>query len=409
MRKKFTVIKKDTALTLNYGALALLEHLIFSFQTDDGALHQLAPEAIATEGAKIHITFAAHELLTHSSLTFSTADNAVLLSCSLAIKRHPFYRNPALRGISSAVISARPTEAFKRWTAIYRHKDWWSRPAFSDTAEYVPDRTHVVYAELAGGEYLHALTLAEGDFASHLAGDDDAISLHLSSFAEGKSEMSAFAIAFAVASDPYKAADSVFAYATQTLQLPSYVEHKRRLPLNETLGWCSWDAFYHQVDEKGVLEKAAELTEKGVPVRWMLIDDGWLQQNEQRLTSLEEDREKFPSGFAELIHTLKREHGIQWVGVWHAFAGYWGGIDPASSLAKAMPNCFYTTANGAMVPNVIDEGARTFWDRWYGMLRSKGVDFVKVDGQSSVANHYLYDERATVMAQRAHAALDAAV
>ena len=35
-----------------------------------------------------------------------------------------------------------------------------------------------------------------------------------------------------------------------------------------------------------------------------------------------------------MIQKLKSQYGIKYTGVWHAFDGYWNGIDPNSSLGK---------------------------------------------------------------------------
>ncbi len=53
---------------------------------------------------------------------------------------------------------------------------------------------------------------------------------------------------------------------------------KRKYPeMFKYVGWCSWDAFYKDISEKKVLDKAKEIAEKKLPIRWMIFDDGWLQ------------------------------------------------------------------------------------------------------------------------------------
>lgn len=98
----------------------------------------------------------------------------------------------------------------------------------------------------------------------------------------------------------------------------------RRIPeMFRYLGWCSWDAFYKDVTEDKFRQKAAELLEKKVPVKWMLIDDGWLSAKEELLYGFMPDKEKFPNGFREMIQDIKSKGDIRWFGVWHAFGGYW--------------------------------------------------------------------------------------
>lgn len=92
------------------------------------------------------------------------------------------------------------------------------------------------------------------------------------------------------------------------------------------LGWCSWDAFYLEVSEEKIREKAEELRAKKVPVRWMLIDDGWMTAKGELLADYKPDQEKFPQGFKEMTEDIRALGDIRWFGVWHALGGYWGGI-----------------------------------------------------------------------------------
>mmetsp|Transcript_13249 Transcript_13249/g.37288 ORF Transcript_13249/g.37288 Transcript_13249/m.37288 type:complete len:1115 (+) Transcript_13249:192-3536(+) len=45
----------------------------------------------------------------------------------------------------------------------------------------------------------------------------------------------------------------------------------------DSFGWCSWDAFYSKVHPSGILEGVRCLTEAGVPVKNVILDDGWQQ------------------------------------------------------------------------------------------------------------------------------------
>lgn len=67
-----------------------------------------------------------------------------------------------------------------------------------------------------------------------------------------------------------------------------------------------------------------------------MIDDGWLDVSEMRLQSLEPDGNKFPEGFLPVTRQLKEDYGVDWVGVWHTIAGYWGGISQRKRLGGAV-------------------------------------------------------------------------
>lgn len=154
------------------------------------------------------------------------------------------------------------------------------------------------------------------------------------------------------------------------------------------LGWCSWDAFYRNVSESGVRQKAEELSEKHVPVKWMVIDDGWMSmdKNEELLSDFAPDLKKFPNGFRKMTEDLKEKNGICWLGVWHALGGFWGGIVPESPLAQKERSYLYQTVSGKLVPSPMT-GERFYRD-WYEELNREGISFVKVDGQSSAAWYF---------------------
>ncbi len=152
------------------------------------------------------------------------------------------------------------------------------------------------------------------------------------------------------------------------------------------LGWCSWDAFYLEVSEEKIREKAEELRAKKVPVRWMLIDDGWMTAKGELLADYKPDQEKFPQGFKEMTEDIRALGDIRWFGVWHALGGYWGGILPGSVLDFRERPYLYETVNQKLVPSPF-LGERFYRD-WYRELCREGIDFVKVDGQSAVPYYF---------------------
>jgi hypothetical protein len=177
----------------------------------------------------------------------------------------------------------------------------------------------------------------------------------------------------------------------------------------EYLGWCSWDAFYADVDEKGLEEKAAELSRLGLPVRWFMIDDGWSDVKDRKLASFGADKEKFPGGLSRTVRRLKEEHGIRWVGAWHNIAGYWGGIDPSGEAFAEARDYVHLTRSGRWIPH--PETARNFgfWQLWHSRLRQQGIDFVKVDNQSSLYAYIGGEQSIAKTAHSVHTGLEASV
>lgn len=73
------------------------------------------------------------------------------------------------------------------------------------------------------------------------------------------------------------------------------MKEERNMPeMLKYLGWCSWDAFYTEISEEKVRAKGREFAEKNVPVRWMLMDDGWLSVHGDALYDLAPRKRKVP-------------------------------------------------------------------------------------------------------------------
>jgi hypothetical protein len=411
-----TFVLNGAQLDVVVNGLTILGDLSLSFRTDEGTLHQLVPVAEHRQSLPDScVEFTGDALLESCCLTLAGEHDSCILGCQLSLHQKPFQRNVSFHSIQGVVIRSRFCFNVKRYVAMYRHKDWWSRPAFGNDVKEMPQRTQAFFGDM-GELCMFGLALSQGDYVCEFQGGAAEGSskngldfcIAISSYCSGMSSCRTTALACSIAKGPYQAVDRVMALIKERLDIPTYTVNHDRTPLTETLGWCSWDAFYQHVHEDGLLQKAREFKEKNIPVRWMLIDDGWLQHHQNRLTSFEEDPQKFPSGFASLIGTLKKDYGIRHVGVWHAFSGYWGGIDAESFLGRSMSPFLWKSANGTLLPDAVGEGARVFWDQWYRCLRKKGIDFVKVDGQSAITNQYLYAQPAARMAQKAHAALEAA-
>jgi hypothetical protein len=105
------------------------------------------------------------------------------------------------------------------------------------------------------------------------------------------------------------------------------------------IGWSSWQYYRREISEKDVLENVKYLSEKKIPVEYILIDDGysvtrgdWLEHNEN-----------FPSGMKTLASKIK-DAGFK-PGIW---------IAPFttinnSRLAKENPGWFLKNALGELV------------------------------------------------------------
>lgn len=190
-------------------------------------------------------------------------------------------------------------------------------------------------------------------------------------------------------------------------------------------GWCTWDAFYSDVNPQGIKDGLMSLSQGGTPARFLLIDDGWqdtinefLEQGEpfvdglqfgSRLASIKENKKlrrianeansKTPSDLKEFISDIRRTFDLKYVYVSHALLGYWGGLVPNTVATKNYdPKLRYPILSPVYLANMRDismdsmgkhgiglvdpDKISQFYDDLHGYLASQDVDGVKVDAQN---------------------------
>lgn len=276
----------------------------------------------------------------------------------------------------------------ERMTAVYQHKDWWIRPAFPGSFAEIPERTQLLL--LKGGEtYLAVLAVCGREYRTDLSGAEDGICVTTASNCGGRNALDDVCLSYAWGEDPYQCCEKAVLCVLELTGRTAMLRRNRRYPaMFEKLGWCSWDAFYHKVSAQGICDKLAELQEKQVPVKWALIDDGWLDADYDRqvLLGLDAARDKFPQGLGQCVRRMKQEFGMEQVGVWHAVMGYWNGVQDKSQAHTALEEGCERLPDGRIVPAAEAGKAFRFYDVWHEYLRNRcGIDFVKVDGQSAIS------------------------
>lgn len=314
-------------------------------------------------------------------------DNVLCGSIHLELENEAFRENDNLARQQPVRVKLSLENSPSRMTAMYLHRDWWTRPAFLEGFEDMPERTQAVYMEFPDA-YAFLLPLAGNTFKTNAcAGEKGVLHLEMTAGQPGYRSVQEKMFLLGTGKTVPEAVHRTFERAARDCGL--LLRENRTYPeMFEYLGWCSWDAFYTDISEEKVRAKAGELKEKEVPVRWILMDDGWLSVHGQKLYSLKPEKEKFPDGFSGMIRDLKKDSMIEQVGVWHALGGYWGGLEPGSEAALQEADALYETVNGKLVPYPEAERGAKFFRDWYEKLRADGIDFVKVDGQSAVKNYF---------------------
>jgi hypothetical protein len=262
--------------------------------------------------------------------------------------------------------------------------EWWTQPSFIPKADDVPARTQFLLWRDRAGLYGVLIPLVQGALSAELRGGSGGLELCVSSFDEGRLRVDGPVLLAGRGENPYELVQRAYARALELSGRTAKLRRAKRFPeCLEYLGWCTWDAFYRDVTADKIRAQLAHFRELGLPLGFVLIDDGWYPIREQMLLSTAYDPEKFPDGLAPVVSDA-RQAGVRWVGVWHALTGYWSGIHPDHELQGVERASLLESKGGRIAPAFEAGKSYAFFDAWHRKLASTGVDFVKVDGQAAV-------------------------
>ena len=343
-----------------------------------------------------------------ATLRFRCYDSFITTFVDATIKNEELFKKQAFFSPQHAVtITIKNMMEVYEIMANYQHKDWWTRPFFTKNIAEIPERTQSLLLKNEQN-YYHLLPVCDEIARTDIAGTEKGLQISISPFHGGYDHLSTFAFIFGTAKNPFELVNENVQAALHVAGQNTLPREGKKYPeILDYLGWCSWDALYHAVNEEGILTKAEELKQKNIPVKWIMIDDGWSEVDEKKLQSFNADQKKFPNGLSNTVSLLKKNYGVNWVGVWHTLAGYWEGIAPHSPLANSLDKHLYKTKNGSLIPSPKAEEGFGFWHAWHSKLKRDGIDFVKVDSQSAIANFMTNNQSVGEAASGAHTALEA--
>lgn len=293
--------------------------------------------------------------------------------------------------------------------ANYMHSDWWTRPHFEKDVSKLPPRTQsLIWKDEKSYNYL--LPVCDDIFKTELCGKENHMEILVSPYDGGHTNFKATSFFIGTGDNPFDLSKKLVEAGLKLLGSGGKIREQRRYPdMLEYFGWCSWDAFYYDINEKGIMDKAEEFKKLGVPAKWFIVDAGWSDDVDYHLNSFKPNKNKFPYGFASMIEKLKNEYGLEWVGVWHTIIGYWNGIYDKGPIATEIPQSLFKTKAGKLIPYPEASRAFEFWNKWHSYLKNDGVDFVKVDYQSCLVNILKNNVSIGKAAKEAHEALESSV
>ena len=148
------------------------------------------------------------------------------------------------------------------------------------------------------------------------------------------------------------------------------------------LGWCSWEHFHGRIDEASLLGAVDGIEASGLPVRYVLVDDGHTSTRRGAISSFRPNGAKFPNGWSPLLKRRRRD-GIRWMGLWHDFKGYHNGVAPENDFGEELNGHLEEFSKTSLTVRNDPRSSLAFYRAFMGSVAKHGFDFVKTDFQSA--------------------------
>ena len=196
-------------------------------------------------------------------------------------------------------------------------------------------------------------------------------------------------LCWAYGNSPYAATQSVWGQVFESGYVAAQPRSTKEYPEEPYgyLGWCSWEHYKTKISEKVIANAFHTIEESGAPIRWVMVDDGYLDQQGRMLKSFGVDKKKFPNGWSP-ITGLKDDEKIKWVGIWRNFGGYMNGVSAKHTMTDLKPHLMKMKKPQIVLPKNTPEASKAFYDKMVGDTKDNGFDFIKVDFHFRTFEHY---------------------
>jgi raffinose synthase len=313
---------------------------------------------------------------------------------------------------------------FKQGVTIWRYKPWnsWTKPILvTKPSEIESWDVQFFYWQYADGTYGAAMPLSGKGYRTTLGNNNGLFGAKSVRYAKANPGNNIPQMAIGFGNDPYKLFRDIYRTGLTAIGKSDNLIDNKTFPKQlDYIGWCTWNSsdLGKHLDEEHVVAGVKTFTDNKFPLGWVIIDDGWFDNKGAQLNSLLPDPKKFPKGFKSMNDRLKSECGIREMGLWHAFNGYWNGINPESKLGQYYKDEMFSWSQK---PNPTDhdsvkrvtyhfikpesDSLATFYSNWHQMMREQGFTFLKVDNQlvverMAVDNYPIFD-----LSEKMHQAL----
>ena len=239
---------------------------------------------------------------------------------------------------------------------------------------------------IEGGGYLAVTAVGGARTQSWFHTDESGrILLSFGTFGTAEVRCDAPLLAWARSDDVYEACHEALRGATgsKPLRGRAHFRHEKAYPeYFAYLGWCSWEHFKGRIDEAKLLGVVDGIEASGLPIRYVIVDDGHTSTKRGAMDTFNPKADRFPHGWAPLLARRKADR-VRWMGLWHDFKGYHAGIAPENDFGEALNRHFEKLSEASLTVRNNPESALAFYRAFMGSVKAHGFDFVKTDFQSA--------------------------
>ncbi|MGJ8634354.1 MAG: Sip1-related alpha-galactosidase [Luteolibacter sp.] len=272
--------------------------------------------------------------------------------------------------------------------------------AFNSIAEleaYVPSETRkqhnkvqegqFILLEVENGRYLSLLPMTSEKVNGQIFIEDGKLLIKSATLGTEAVSGEIPLLIWAYGDSPYSATRAVWEQVFESGYVAARPRSGKSYPVEPYgyLGWCSWEFYKTNISEKILTDAVHTIEDCGAPLRWLMVDNGYLNHNGNMIVDFTPDVEKFPNGW-EAVTSLKNPEKIKWMGVWRNMLGFMQGISPQHKMSDISDQLI--KKGKRMLPKDSAIGATAFYDKMVLDSKNAGFDFTKVDFQSRLPEFY---------------------
>lgn len=237
------------------------------------------------------------------------------------------------------------------------------------------------------GNYLAVLPLVSKEVGNTIFVTDNGFQLQTATYGTASIDTETPLLAYAESESIYEAAHKAWALAKDTPMLEGQINWRSDKTFPEPfryLGWCSWEHYKKKINEAIIVKSIKDIQQSDLPIRWVMVDDGYLDNEKGGLLSFGVEEEKFPNGWEPIVK-LKDEK-VKWMGIWRNFNGYMAGVSPSNTMTALQDDLEIGSSSYKKRPLMVTKPSQASSDAFYQLMtedtRANGFDIIKVDFQS---------------------------